>query len=87
MSNAAALAEIKRLAGLGRIHYTGHALDRMDERGATRGDVRSALLSATSAAWQPDRSTWRVDGGADRDGDALTVIVNLEADVIVVTVF
>jgi len=45
------------------------------------------LLSATSASWQHDRETWRVDGGVDGDGDDLTVIVDLEADVIVVTIF
>jgi hypothetical protein len=32
-----------------------------------------------------DRGGWRVEGGHDRDGDDLTVIVDIEADVIVIT--
>jgi hypothetical protein len=80
-----ALAEIQRLAQLDRIILTRHALVRMDQRGAKRGDVRAALVSATTAVAQA-RGGWRVDG-CDRDGDALTVIVDLEADVIVITLF
>ena len=33
------------------------------------------------------RDTWCVSGGHDLDGDELTVIVAVEADVVVVTVF
>ena len=81
------MTEIKRLAGLDRVILTKHARDRMNDRGARRGDVINALITATSATYQPERFNWRVDGGADRDGDALCVIVDLEADVIVVTLF
>ena len=59
----------------------------MADRGATREDLRSALVTATTAIRQPDRENWRIEGGTDNDGDDLTVIVDLEADVIVVTVF
>lgn len=86
VNGARALAEIQRLASLSRIVYTGHALLRMDHRGASRGDVRSALITATSARWQ-ERGNWRVEGGRDLDGDDLTAIVDIEADVIVVTLF
>lgn len=86
MSDAKALAEIQRLARVNRIVYTGHALLRMDSRGASRDDVRSALITATSAR-QQERGTWRVEGGRDLDGDVLTAIVDIEADVIVVTLF
>ena len=86
MNDTKALSEIQRLARLNRIVYTGHAILRMDDRGASRDDVRSALITATSARLQ-ERGTWRVDGGRDLEGDDLTAIVDLEADVIVVTLF
>ena len=70
------LAEIKRLAELGRIVFTHHARLRMIDRGAT-----------VSALPQRERDNWRVEGGVDLDGDDLTVIVDLEADVVVVTLF
>jgi hypothetical protein len=85
VNDTKALAEIQRLAGLDRIRFTRHAADRMDQRGAKRGDVRAALVSAT-AAFAQDRG-WRVEGGVDREGDDLTVIVDIEADVIVITLF
>ena len=81
-----ALAEIQRLASLNRLVFTSHAAKRMDQRGAKREDVRAALVSATSARAQ-DRGGWRVEGGRDRDGDDLTVIVDIEDDVIVITLF
>lgn len=80
-----ALAEIHRLAQLRRIRLTRHAVDRMDQRGAELEDVRAALVSST-AAFTQERG-WRVEGGVDRDGDELTVIVDIEADVIVITLF
>lgn len=86
VSDAKVLAEIHRLASLNRIVYTGHALARMDLRGANRKDVRSALITATSARRQ-DRGTWRVEGGRDLDGEDLTTIVDVEADIIIVTLF
>jgi hypothetical protein len=58
----------------------------MRERRAGLVDVRMALASATAAMTQ-DRGGWRVEGGRDRDGDDLTVIVDIEADVIVITLF
>lgn len=81
-----ALGEIQRLARLDRIVLTRHAAKRMDQRGAKRGDVRAALVSATSALAQ-DGGGWRVAGGCDREGDDLTVIVDIEADVLVITLF
>jgi hypothetical protein len=51
------------------------------------GDVRHALWTATAAFRQADRGTWRVEGGLDIDGDPLTLICVIEADVIVVTLF
>lgn len=87
VAEAQALAEIKRLVALDRVLYTHHAQIRMIERGARRRDVEHALLGATSATEQRDRGCWRVKGGVDLDGDDLTVVVALEADVVVVTLF
>lgn len=87
MSDARALAEIKRLASLGRVDYPAHALERMDERGVERDDVIRALLTASRARWQSNHGTWCVEGGIDRAGDDLTVIVVIEADLVVITVF
>jgi len=87
VGDAQALSEIKRLVRIGRVLYTQHARIRMIERGARRRDVENALLDATTATRQSDRDNWRVEGGADLDGDELTVIVALEADVVIVTVF
>lgn len=87
MNDTKALAEIQRLARLGRVVITKHASERMDQRGVKPRDVMSALVSANAAITQPDRGTWRVEGGCDRDGDDLTVVVSIEADVVVITVF
>ena len=86
-NDAKALAEIKRLARSNRIRITSHARRRMDERGATERDIRKALLTATAAVHQDDRRNWRVDGGMDIDGDDLMLICDIEANVIVVTLF
>jgi hypothetical protein len=65
--------------GLRRLSsITRHAEERMDQRRAKREDVRAALVSSTVAIAQEG---WRVRGGADRDGDELTVIVDIEARV------
>jgi hypothetical protein len=81
------LDEIRALARLDRILLTSHAMRRMDERGATEVDVRMALLTSSAALRQADRPGWRIEGGVDSDGDALTMICDLGADVLVVTLF
>ena len=74
-------------AQLDRIVYSDHAQVRMAERNARPGDIRHALLTATAARRQADRQNWRVLGGADRGGDDLTAVVDIWADLIVVTIF
>ncbi len=59
----------------------------MPERGATYEDVKRALISAATATWQDDRGNWKVDGGVDLEGDELTAVVDVQADVIVITLF
>jgi hypothetical protein len=87
VNDAKALAEFQRLARLNRIIITPHAGRRMHERNVAEQDVRWALLTATAALPQADRGNWRVEGGVDTGGDELTLICDLEADVVVVTVF
>jgi hypothetical protein len=87
VNDAKALAEMQRLARLGRIVITPHADERMKDRNVTTPDVREALLTARVARPQKDRNNWCVEGGVDTEGDELTLICDLEADVIVVTLF
>ncbi|HET7504270.1 MAG TPA: DUF4258 domain-containing protein [Kofleriaceae bacterium] len=87
MTDAEALALIRRMVRRGDVVFTRHAQDRMDERGASTDDVCNALVTARTAAHEPDRDRWKVSGGTDLDGDALQVVVAIEADVIVVTLF
>ena len=85
MTPAEALADVRGYAAAGRFRLTRHARQRCEERGATFGDVGHALANArTCSAGEPDR--WRVEG-PDREGDSLTLVVAIEAGVVVVTVF
>ncbi|MBA3460440.1 MAG: hypothetical protein H0T46_10795 [Deltaproteobacteria bacterium] len=59
----------------------------MDRRNAKRLDVVTAILTATSATYQDGRDNWRLRGGHDREGDAMTVVVDFVADLLVVTMF
>jgi len=49
------------------------------------GDIRSALVSATTCKGQAD-GKWKV-AGPDMDGDTLDLVVFLDDGVLVVTVF
>jgi hypothetical protein len=85
-AEAGALSKVRDLAWAGRIRVTGHAAQRLDERCATFDDVREAIMTATDCRTEPgDR--WKLAGGRDCDGDGLTVIVSIEQDVVVVTLF
>ncbi|HEX5063214.1 MAG TPA: DUF4258 domain-containing protein [Kofleriaceae bacterium] len=81
------LARIKELVAKGHVRYTFHARMRMDERNASESDVCSALLSASAADYNAAKDNYRVSGGADQDGDPMTVVVSVEADVVVITIF
>jgi hypothetical protein len=86
VGDARALDEIKKLAARNYIRFTSHAIARMRQRGANRADVKNALLSASDATWQTDHQSWHVTGGVDLDGDELSLAVDIEADVVVITV-
>lgn len=87
MTDEEALRTIQGLCAAGRYHISRHAWERMIERSATPRDVLRAVATATRARHQPHGGTWRVLGGADLVGDDLTVIVALEGQVVVVTIF
>lgn len=61
VNDAESLAEIQRLARLGRVRVTRHAADRMDERGVKPWDLVAALVSSTAAIPQSDRGAWRAE--------------------------
>jgi len=87
MDATAAMHEIRRLALQWRIEVVGHARQRLRERGADRGDVRNALMGCTKCTASDDGpGRWKV-WGEDLDGDELRVIVVIEADAVVVTLF
>ena len=85
MNPAEALDAIHGYAAANRIITEGHARKRMRERGVSNPDLRHALMTAARCRQQPN-GRWRVES-ADLDGDELTVIVVIEAGVIVVTLF
>ncbi|MEY2934661.1 MAG: hypothetical protein RL033_5410 [Pseudomonadota bacterium] len=81
------LAQCHLAGELGRFIFGNHALDRMKQRNATRGDVRCALTTATLATFQADNGRWKITGGTDRSGDALEMAVVFENGLVVITVF
>lgn len=64
-----------------------HAIERMQERNATSGDVIAAILSSSKAAYQSDRENWKLTGGVDLDGDAMTLIVDFIGDLAIITIW
>lgn len=86
MTPAEALRRIRGYARAGRVEFSRHAYERMGERGATAADVIHACSNATrcKASDQPER--WKATG-PDLDGDDLTVVVVLDAGVLVITIF
>ncbi len=85
MDASAALAGIRGYAAANRIRILRHAWQRMGERGTQYEDVRHALAGARRCR-AADQGRWKVTGD-DLDGDELTLVVAIEAGVIVVTVY
>ena len=81
-----ALEAVRGYAAANRVRLTRHALARMEERCVTSGDVRAALMSATSCQLEPD-ARWLVGGGRDLGEAPLALVVVIQDGVIVVTVF
>lgn len=82
-----ALRRVNEAGRLNRFNTAGsHVRERMSERGVTMRCIARALRCATKAEFQPN-SRWKISGGTDIDNDPLTVIVAIQRDVLVVTLF
>jgi hypothetical protein len=86
MTAAEALAEIRGLAAAGRVEFTDHAREEMEDASADFLDVLNALRKATSCRYQKQKDRWKVVG-PDLDADDLTIVVALDDGVLVVTVW
>ena len=75
---------IRSLCRAGRWEILPHAVERMIERGVTVEDLRCVLTDARSC--RPAGKRWRLSGLVVL-GEPLEVVVELLADVLVVTLF
>lgn len=81
-----ALKDIKGLAWANRIRVeNAHVIRRMNERNATFEDIKHGLTAAVSCELQGNER-FRVPS-SDLDGAPLVMIVVLDSEVIVVTLF
>lgn len=79
------LATVQRAVFQGRAILTGHAQDRMAERGVSTNDLRDIAMSAKRAV--PDgKNTWLILDGIDDQGVGLTLVAEVDDDVVVITV-
>ena len=81
------LKRVEQAARMRQFMIRNHAWLRMNQRGVTEADVRSAMMSAKNAAWDGSKETWRMTGGTDLDEVELVVCVAVSWTVAVVTVF
>lgn len=87
VSPAEALIAIPAAVRAGRHRESQHAVRRMRERGVTIAGLRRAIGGVTTCAALAD-DRWRLEGGADQDGDSLTVVCVIDDDgVVTVTLF
>jgi hypothetical protein len=88
MDRAEALRTVRGLARANRIRLTAHADREAAECGASRQDIRCALVNAKSIhASGPGRaSDWTVIG-PDLDGDDLELALIIHDGLLVITVF
>jgi hypothetical protein len=87
MSPSEALAAAREAGVTGRFFIVAHALSRQEERSVSRFDLRNALMTAKVARYQPSKDRWRLEGGVDLDEDDLTVVIEIDSGVVVITVF
>lgn len=85
MGPTRARRRIRDLARAGRWDFTSHALDSLVDRDASVADVFAVLTNAKACRSAPG-GRWRLTGD-DRLGEPLTLMVELRAHVIVVTLF
>jgi hypothetical protein len=85
MGPTRARRRIRELARAGRWEFTPHAVKTLVDRDASVEDVFTVLTTAKACHSEP-HGRWRLSG-PDRLGDPLTVILELHAQVVVVTLF
>jgi hypothetical protein len=76
---------IRELARAGRWEFTSHALESLVDRDASVEDVFVVLTTAKACRSEPS-GRWRLSG-PDHLGEPLTLIVELHAHAVVVTLF
>ncbi|MFA9472579.1 MAG: DUF4258 domain-containing protein [Deltaproteobacteria bacterium] len=88
MDPEGALRAIRGLAKANRIRLTAHADREAAECGATRGDIRRALVNAKGirASGLGRASDWTV-AGPDLDGDDLELALIIEDGLLIITVY
>lgn len=88
MDSREALRVVRGLGKATRIRLTVHAEREAAECGATREDIRCALVNAKSirASGQKRASDWTVTG-PDIDGDDLELALIIEDGLLVITVY
>lgn len=80
--------ELAKTAGIGRrFRTTPYSRNRMSQRGVVHADLVRVLCSAKTATYQTDVDRWRLEGGIDTENEELTVVLEIRADVVVVTLF
>jgi hypothetical protein len=75
---------IRELVHAGHWEILAHAVEQMVERDVTVDDVHAVLLRHDSC--RPHANRWRLTG-VDLVDDPLVLMVEIEADVLVVTMF
>lgn len=89
MSPAEAIDAIRGFAKANRYRLTEHAWQRLRGVGrnvlTTEEDVANALREAKTARFQAENGRWRVEG-PDMDGDDLTLVVEIQDGLLVITV-
>ena len=88
MDPEGALRAIRGFAKANRIRLTAHADREAAECGATRGDIRRALVNAKGirASGLGRASDWTV-AGPDLDGDDLELALIIEDGLLIITVY
>lgn len=80
--------DIARLAASrGALYFSGHALERMQERLVTHADVQAAIGTSDVAVPSDDGpNRWILCGGIDLDECGLRVVVAIDDGVVLVTI-
>lgn len=84
------LSYVAGAARLGRVSVIRHARERMQQRNLNQRDLYNALQTAKVATFDAERGyegRWLLSEGKALDGDDLDVAVELDGDVVVVTVW